>query len=939
MTQNKTPCHDGAPVPKVIDFGIAKATQGELTEKTVYTQFQQFIGTPAYMSPEQAEMNGLDLDTRADIYSLGVLLYELLTGKTPFDSKQLLASGLDAMRRTIREEEPPRPSTRLSTMIKEELTTTAERRQAQAPRLISLMRGDLDWIVMRAIEKDRSRRYDTANALAADIRRHLANEPVIARPPSSLYRAQKAFRRNKLACLAGAAVAAALIAGCVLSTWQAVRAARAERREIVSRQRAEANERKATVAQAQEGRLRADAQREAVQARHRSYASDVNLAHRALLANRVPAAKQLLDAHRAQPGEEDLRGWEWRYLWQFARPDWLYRRLPERKWAFNCCLRISPDASLVASCLWDVGLSVRHIPDGREVSLDFQGQNVTRCAFAPQGALAVFGQDEAATNYWLRLWDPVARKTLKSIPMEGYCQGLEFGREGQLLFVWARQGDGREQITVRQAPDWQAVAAWPTENSIKIMNLHQVFAVSSDGKLIAHRVWPDSVRVIEADTGEQRWSAKAAEEMLSGMAFSRDNALLATGGAYAEGVVHLWDVQSGREVASLSGPAAWVRQIEFLRDGKTLVACNAGDGTRVWDLEGFRLRRVLRQPDGLFGSLPDSKTLVSVPDDGFFLVRSTVLDPYPPPFFTVPDRAVAWSWMQDSQSLVTWRADGTVARWSAPDFQEKTRLFQTQPFPRAAQISVDARHLAFISSNGTVEVWSVQHRQASGQFNARGLRADAVGFSGSGRHLKVQDSHSGVSWLFDLATAAELGTWKTGTAADLVTPDGGIAVAVDADGSVRLRDVVSGRETAGRIEHPDATYQSLISPDGAGFALLGGGSVRLFDRSNLAELFTLLNPYTWTSVGYSPEKNRIITGGTGAGSLTVWDVSERLPLLTFETRGSLFRPSTFSPDGNRIAASTSGGVAEFPDGGVVYIWKAPSWEEIKLAEESEAGVR
>jgi eukaryotic-like serine/threonine-protein kinase len=211
--------HDGVPFPKVIDFGIAKATEVPLTDKTLVTIQNQFIGTPAYMSPEQAGTGGLDIDTRSDIYSLGVLLYELLTGKTPFDSKTLLASGVDEMRRTLEEEEPPRPSARLTVLAGEDLTTTALRRHVEPPRLLALIKGDLDWIVMKALEKERARRYETANGLAMDIQRYLVNEPVLARPPSRIYRLQKLVRRNKGVFLAAAAVSAALLAGLGTSTW------------------------------------------------------------------------------------------------------------------------------------------------------------------------------------------------------------------------------------------------------------------------------------------------------------------------------------------------------------------------------------------------------------------------------------------------------------------------------------------------------------------------------------------------------------------------------------------------------------------------------------------------------------------------------------------------------------------------------------------------
>ena len=231
--------NDGVPVPKVIDFGIAKATEGRLTEATVYTQLHQFVGTPAYMSPEQAEMSSLDIDTRSDIYSLGVLLYELLTGKTPFDTQELMCKGIDAMRRTIREIEPAKPSTRLATLQGDELTAAAKRRAVEAPKLIHQLKGDLDWIVMKCLEKDRTRRYETANGVAGDIKRHLNNEPVLARPPSTLYEFQKTVRRHKFGFAAAATIVMVMAVGVTLATWQAARATRAEALALRSRSDAE----------------------------------------------------------------------------------------------------------------------------------------------------------------------------------------------------------------------------------------------------------------------------------------------------------------------------------------------------------------------------------------------------------------------------------------------------------------------------------------------------------------------------------------------------------------------------------------------------------------------------------------------------------------------------------------------------------------------------
>jgi serine/threonine protein kinase len=212
-----TTSEEGLPLPVVIDFGIAKATtQQLLTDKTLFTAFEMLIGTPAYMSPEQADLSSVDVDTRTDVYSLGVLLYELLTGAPPFENASFMKAGLDETRRIIRERDPDRPSLRLITMAGTDLTITAQRHRSAPPALIRSVQGDLDWIVMKALEKDRTRRYETANGLALDVQRYLANEPILARPPSRLYKLQKTAQRNRLLFAGIGVIAVLLISGLIV---------------------------------------------------------------------------------------------------------------------------------------------------------------------------------------------------------------------------------------------------------------------------------------------------------------------------------------------------------------------------------------------------------------------------------------------------------------------------------------------------------------------------------------------------------------------------------------------------------------------------------------------------------------------------------------------------------------------------------------------------
>jgi hypothetical protein len=272
------------------------------------------------MSPEQAEMSGLDIDTRSDIYSLGVLLYELLTGSTPFDTKELVQSGLDEMRKIVREREPVRPSTRLTQQLAAKRAIGSGEPKVRTTK--PSVEADLDWIVMKCLEKDRTRRYETANGLAMDLKRHLNHEPVLARPPSIGYRLQKSFRRNKVVFTAAGIVGLALVLGVVVSSWEAIRATQAQRGEGAARLRADEA---ARVAESEKNLAKQEAQKankSALEAEANLYDVDMNLAGQALQQNNLGRALSFLNRHRSvKTGQRDLREWEWRYLWGKCRSD------------------------------------------------------------------------------------------------------------------------------------------------------------------------------------------------------------------------------------------------------------------------------------------------------------------------------------------------------------------------------------------------------------------------------------------------------------------------------------------------------------------------------------------------------------------------------------------------------------------------------------------
>jgi WD40 repeat protein/serine/threonine protein kinase len=633
--------HDGVPVPKVIDFGIAKATEGRLTDQTLFTAFEQFIGTPAYMSPEQAEMSGLDIDTRSDIYSLGVLLYELLTGRTPLDTKELLAAGLDELRRTIREKDPLRPSTRLRSLVEDEKTTAAKRRGVDVPKLIHLLSGDLDWIVMKCLEKDRTRRYETANGLAADIQRHLQNEPVVARPPSRLYRFQKLVRRNKLAFGAATAVAATLVFGIVTSSWQAVRAE--HERRVAQEQRKIAVEQRQF---ADEKRREADDQ--ARELRRLLYVADMNKAFHAIKEGNLGLATSLIRSYFHQPDGEDLRGWEWRYLWQLCQPS-EHKILANTGQPVNCGV-FSPDGRLIATAGSDQMLRVLEVASGRPVTnlggfdavIDYHALR-----FSGDGRLLA-----AKGNHTIRVWNT---ETWQEV--FGNTNGLSrWNDTDSVLF----SPDGKKLVTRMQAPPGRKrVGFWDTQSGQLLTNLDRlddqvgtVMAYSSNGKLLA-LADNNEIRVLDASslnvmtnlvhTNTFGWEYSFR---VMSLAFSGD--LMAAG--YRLGEIRIWDTKNWAELARWRAHPSVVLGLDFSLDGKLLASGGTDCRIQIWDLTTLLTHGVSAS------ALTSQATLQGHTNH----IASVMFAP-------------------NGQALLSCSTDGTVRLWNVPSPDRPVPLFEAKP--------------------------------------------------------------------------------------------------------------------------------------------------------------------------------------------------------------------------------------------------------------------
>ncbi|MBI4660224.1 MAG: protein kinase [Verrucomicrobia bacterium] len=677
--------HDGVPVPKVIDFGIAKATTDQrLTNKTLFTAFEQFIGTPAYMSPEQAEMSGLDIDTRSDIYSLGVLLYELLTGKTPFDANELLKAGLDEMRRIIREQEPARPSTRVSTLVGEELTTTARHRQTAPPKLVSLLRGDLDWIVMKCLEKDRTRRYETANGVALDLEHHLHSEPVVARPPSRLYRFQKLVRRNKLAFAAAASVACALAIGTVVSTWQAIRATRAVREQSRLRQEAD-------TARTNEIVIRQRAEQERNAARRSAYAANMFLAQAAWDDSNIGLLRQVL----AETADDPERGFEW-YYWQ--RQCHLDLRTLRGHLGAVFAVAFSPDGQRIMTASEDKTAKVWEANTGREL-LTLKGHTsyIRSGAFSPDGQLILTGSGDRT----VKLWDSSSGREI--LILKGHTNqvaSVAFSPDGQRMAtssndhtakVW-ESSTGRELFTLTGHTNWILSVAFSPDGQ-------QIVTVGNDGMT---KVW-------EANTGRELHTLQG---MYWSAAFSPDGQRIATG--IGDGTAKILEVATGREWISLTRHTGPVISVAFSADGQRLVTGSWDRTAKVWEAKTGRDLLTLKTHSNVISSLafsPDARRFVTGSWDRTAKVWETSTGRELLTLKGHTEQITCVDFSPDGRRIVTGSFDRTVKIWEANTGRELLTLKGHKYYLCAAIFFPDAQRILTASQDRTALIWKAASQE------------------------------------------------------------------------------------------------------------------------------------------------------------------------------------------------------------------------------------
>jgi WD40 repeat protein/serine/threonine protein kinase len=872
---------DGTPTVKVIDFGIAKALgQERLTDKTVFTGFAQMIGTPLYMSPEQAEMSGQDVDTRSDIYALGVLLYELLTGTTPFDKERLKEASYDEIRRIIREEEPVKPSTRIST-LGQAATTISANRQSEPRRLSQLFRGELDWILMKALEKDRNRRYDTASSFAADVQRYLNDEPVQACPPSAGYRLRKFARKYRMPMFVAVAFALLLVAGIIVSVWQAVRATDAER---------EATQKRADAEEAQE-RARAAEQ----EMRQQWYAASCNAMQQAWESGQVGHLRALLADTEAYPD----RGFEWSY-WQRHAHCELQTFIGHR--AGVTAVSWSPDGKRLATASGDGTAKVWDVAGGGELfTLKGHRGGVLSVSWSPDGDRLATGSVDGTA----RIWDAAGREQITLQRQPSAILAVSWSPDGKFL---ATAGGGDGMAKVWGAADGRELFRLNC-HSKRVMSL----SWSPDGKFLAEAVADGGSAMVWEVASGRRVRRFDAEAPIWSVCWSPDGKLLATGAL--SGTAIIWDAASGRKLLTLKGHPRCVWSVSWSPGGKRLATASEDGSVKVWDSTSGRELLAFGHTETIrsVSWSPDGSRLATGSEDGTAKVWEEDV-PGGPLTLQSPD-VVSVSWSPDGKRLAAGTEDGTAKVWEAITGKELLNVQAPKCLNMLVSWSPDGSRLA---TSGTIQetnlgitrVLDVSNGRELHEFKSPYGQVWSVCWSPDGKRL-VSASKDGKIEVWDVPGNRKLYSLSGCTSpvrSVSWSPNGQLLAAENEKGRVQLWEADDGSELFAFACHPDAITSVSFSPDGKQLATASlDGTAKVWDVSTGRKQVEFKgHANRVVSVCWSPDGKRLATASTD-NSVKVWDAVSGRELLIFKERALSVR---WSPDGQRLATGSWDGTVK-----------------------------
>jgi serine/threonine protein kinase/WD40 repeat protein/tetratricopeptide (TPR) repeat protein len=908
--------HDGTPVPKIIDFGVAKATNQQLTDRTLFTSIHQFVGTPLYMSPEQAELSGLDVDTRSDIYSLGVLLYELLTGTTPFDRLRLNEAALDEVRRIIREEEPQKPSTRVSSMGDVRTNVSASRGTDPA-KLTQSLRRELDWIVMKTLEKDRTRRYETASSLAAEIHRYLEGEPVEACPPSTVYRIHKFVHKHRLPVSVAGAFACVIVASSMLAWWLYGSARRSRDHALLAQQQSVIERDRAVEAQQTAALNLEEATREKVRADQKSNELKQRLYNYNILKADSAYRDKQLDVVQRMLSDcvEEQRRWEWHFLQRLSGGR---RTIPlpsefvmefaltrDGKHAvimdsegMTSLIRLSDGSSRWRSktkipVSWGVEIS----PDEKTVALCGR-DNVDKESKdrPPTGTVQLLDMSNGKT-----LWEQSHRDCVQMFPT--------FNSDGtRILCTTAFPELKKSEIQLRDTMDGSVLFTHPA-----MLNAQAILDNTGDKIIITETMdqslqGSSTIRCVAISDSSTLWSFSRPTETSTVVLSPDGNEVIGGGQNHA---LVLWDARTGEKKGQFKGPLADPSFFfRFSHDRRRLLSVSMTGHSVVWDWNSKQVIESLGKVsrDNFVSRLtPDGMHLAYADAESFTLNLRSVSPPAESLQLIGHRSGFKGATFADRETVVSAGTEGAVRIWNGLTGQELNTI-PTGITCLEVAVTPDKSKIATATTSGVI-LWDRASGKAIHHWD-KGQEVWFVKFAKDGKILAAAGKSGDVKlWSVDEGTELTSLKLNLGVHGFDITKDAEHVIAFTLpDRKIVSWNTVDNSMFIVREAQEGPRGRTIkLGPDEKRFAVGIDDSIEIWDLET-KKLVANLNGFHGQIMSLAiDDRNERLFAGTADGMIEVWNLESKEMLLSFKAHDSMIVSLALSPDNTSVLSSSHRG--------------------------------